>query len=298
MLHSLFQIGKGGVGKSTLSALMALAQARVGKRALLLSLDPAHNQSDIFERSFSDKASEAAPGLLVREPDVNQWIARYLEDVQQRMRESYTYLTALNLDHYFRVLRHAPGLEEFALRAIYQDALREHAECDVIVVDMPPTALALRFFASPTISGIWTNELLRLRNTIKEKREIITRIRVGKKEVEQDRALRRLEEERDANAALRDHFADGSTTHVTVVMNPDRLSWMESRRILEALTPLGVTAERLAINKWTDAADLSSLPPELASMPRILLPSSDVPLLGMRNLTEYLDQHPVDAHQP
>ncbi|MDT8323100.1 MAG: ArsA-related P-loop ATPase, partial [Bacteroidota bacterium] len=39
----IFHIGKGGVGKSTLAALTALAAAERGRRVLLLSLDPAHN---------------------------------------------------------------------------------------------------------------------------------------------------------------------------------------------------------------------------------------------------------------
>ncbi|MFZ1729314.1 MAG: ArsA family ATPase [Bacteroidota bacterium] len=288
----LFQIGKGGVGKSTLSALMALEHARTGRRVLLLSLDPAHNQSDIFETQFGDRAVEVRTGLEVREPNVDRWIARYLEDVQQRIRESYAYLTAINLEQYFRVLRHSPGLEEFALRAIFLDALRTHSDSDLIVVDMPPTALALRFFSSPTLSGVWIGELLRLRNTIKDKQDIITRIRVGKKEIEKDRVLRRLEEERDSNAALRELFADGKRTKLTIVVNPDKLSWMESRRIVEALAPLGITPQRLAINKCDTTSDLNALPDELARLPRITIPSSSNPLLGLDQLNTYLNTHP------
>jgi len=282
------------VGKSTLSALTAMAHARDGRRVLLLSLDPAHNQSDIFGQRFDDRAREALPGLRVREPDIDTWIAGYLEDVQKRMRENYSYLTALNLDHYFRVLRHSPGLEEFALRAIYLDALRSHADCDIMVVDMPPTALALRFFASPTVSGVWTDELLRLRNTIKEKQEIITRIRFGKKEFDQDRVLRRLEEERDANAMLRAHFADPAAAGVTVVVNPDRLSWMESVRILSSLSALAITPRRLAVNKCSEETDLSAMPAELQRLPRILLPATDQPLLGTEALAQYLERERLD----
>ena len=40
--------GKGGVGKSTTSALTALHQAHLGHDTLLVSMDPAHNQGDIF----------------------------------------------------------------------------------------------------------------------------------------------------------------------------------------------------------------------------------------------------------
>lgn len=288
----LFQIGKGGVGKSTLSALTALSLARNGKHVLLLSLDPAHNQSDIFQIEFGEHAITAAPHLQVREPDVDRWIARYLEDVQQRMRENYTYLTAINLDQYFRVLRHSPGLEEFALRAIFQETLRHHADADILVVDMPPTALAMRFFASPTLSGVWTEELLRLRGAIKEKREIITRIRFGKKEIEQDRVLTRLEEERDSNNSLRAHFANTAAARVTVVINPDFLSWMEARRIVAALAPLGITPTALAINKSIGDAELTSLPSELSQLPRFLLPHADHPLIGLNHLHTYLDQHP------
>ena len=293
----LFQVGKGGVGKSTLSALTALAHARAGRRVLLLSLDPAHNQGDIFSTAFGDApahvveavSSSSAGRLDVLEPDIDRWIARYLDDVQQRVRENYRYLTALNLDSYFRVLRHSPGLEEFALRAVFQDALRRFDDRDLLVVDMPPTALALRFFASPTVSGAWTEELLRLRGEIKEKREIITRIRFGKKTVEQDRVLTRLEEERAANAILRDLFSDRQSTHVTVVVNPDSLSWMEARRIVSGLETLAIPASRLVINRWTEGNDLASLPAEIGRLPRTLLPASPSPLIGLDRLLAWLD---------
>jgi anion-transporting ArsA/GET3 family ATPase len=46
----LFFIGKGGVGKSTTSALTSIYLASKPYKTLLVSMDPAHNQCDIFER--------------------------------------------------------------------------------------------------------------------------------------------------------------------------------------------------------------------------------------------------------
>ena len=46
----LFFGGKGGVGKTTCASATALAASRSGKRVLLVSTDPAHSTSDIFER--------------------------------------------------------------------------------------------------------------------------------------------------------------------------------------------------------------------------------------------------------
>ena len=45
----LFFGGKGGVGKTTCAAAMALAASRLGRRVLLVSTDPAHSLGDSFE---------------------------------------------------------------------------------------------------------------------------------------------------------------------------------------------------------------------------------------------------------
>jgi arsenite/tail-anchored protein-transporting ATPase len=66
---NLFFLGKGGVGKSTSAALTALFLSQRGSRVLLVSLDPAHNQSDIFERALADKPVEIASRLTAIEID-------------------------------------------------------------------------------------------------------------------------------------------------------------------------------------------------------------------------------------
>ena len=57
---NMFFMGKGGVGKSTAAALNSLFLAQKGFQVLLVSLDPAHNLSDIFEKKLSDKPEKIA----------------------------------------------------------------------------------------------------------------------------------------------------------------------------------------------------------------------------------------------
>jgi arsenite-transporting ATPase len=278
----IFHIGKGGVGKSTVSALTALAAAAEGRHVLLLSLDPAHNQGDLFGEQFGDKAKTVCNGLAVIEADIEQWIARYLDDVQERMRAAYTYLTALNLEHHFRVLRHSPGLEEFALRRVFEHMRDTHRDVDLIVVDMPPTALATRFFASPTLSLAWTEELRTLRRTIKDRREMITRIKLGKKTVEQDRVLNTLDENQEKSEQLRRFFSDGAVSALRIVVNPDTLSWKEALRFRSALSALSIPLQKVIVNKSDGSA--AELPSDFADLPLMRIPEIHPTPLGLSAL--------------
>ena len=59
----LFFGGKGGVGKTTCASAMALAASRAGKRVLLVSTDPAHSTSDMFERPIGPEPVPLLPNL-------------------------------------------------------------------------------------------------------------------------------------------------------------------------------------------------------------------------------------------
>jgi len=45
--------GKGGTGKTTISSSTAVALARQGKKVLIMSSDPAHSLSDVFNVRIS-----------------------------------------------------------------------------------------------------------------------------------------------------------------------------------------------------------------------------------------------------
>ena len=289
METTLFFLGKGGVGKSTSSALTALALAREGRRVLLVSMDPAHNQSDLFERRLGERPLEVADGLRVMEVDQERWIQRYLAQVQGEIRRNYRYLTAFNLEKYFRVMRHSPGLEEHALLLAYSEIFRRHAGADVLVFDMAPTAVSLRFFNLPELSLVWLQHLLALRREILAKRELITRIRLLDREVETDKVLTKLEAMVDRYTGLRRRFQDAGLTRVHLVLNPDRLSLAESRRIAAELARLRIRVARLVINRVEEAWDPRPLLAEFPGVPAVAVRRSTGPLVGLAALESFLD---------
>lgn len=244
----LFFIGKGGVGKSTTSALTSVYLASKSHKTLLVSMDPAHNQQDIFEQDFSEKPKPVSENLQIKEVDTDFWIERYLKETTHQIKETYKYESAFNLQNYFNVLQFSPGLEEYALLLAFEDTLLEYGDHEFIVFDMAPTALTLRFFSLPFITLIWLEELLALRSQIYQKKEIISKIKIAGKEIEQDRVKAKLESLIANYELLRQHFM-ADTTRVNLVMNNDRLSFSEAFRIRQKLADIDIVIDRIVVNK-------------------------------------------------
>ena len=285
---NIFFMGNGGVGKSTAAALNSLFLAQKGFQVLIVSLDPAHNQSDIFETSLSDKPEKIADNLMGIEIDQDYWIKQYLKDVQNQINKTYSYLTAFNLDKYFRVMKHSPGLEEYALILVFKDIEQRFGHLDFLMFDMPPTALGLKFFTLPTLSLIWIEQLLALRKEIIKKRDLITKVKLIKKEVETDKILNKINEMKKDYQNLKNIFEDCEQTHINLVLNPDKLSLAESTRIVEALHDINITCSQIINNKMQLHSSCDDINTTFSDIPICQCPYSETQLIGLTNLEQFL----------
>ena len=285
---NMFFMGKGGVGKSTAAALNSLFLAQKGFQILIVSLDPAHNQSDIFETSLSDKPTKIADNLMGIEIDQDYWIRRYLKDVQNQIKRTYSYLTSFNLEKYFEVIKYSPGLEEYALILVFKDIMQKFGHLDFLMFDMPPTALGLRFFTLPTLSLIWIEQLVALRKEIIKKRDLITKVKLIKKEVETDKILNKINEMKKDYQNLKDIFEDSNQTLINIVLNPDKLSLAESTRIVEALHDINITCSQIINNKMQLHSSCDDINTTFSDIPLCQCPYSETPLIGLTNLEQFL----------
>ncbi len=94
MSRILFFVGKGGVGKTTISSATAWACAQQGHKTLLMSLDAAHSLADAFDLDVTLMDKNKGHAVNVGQ---NLWIQEI--DVQDAIKENwdsiYKYLTRL-----------------------------------------------------------------------------------------------------------------------------------------------------------------------------------------------------------
>ena len=115
MQSNAFFLGKGGVGKTTLSAAFSLSLARSGKKVLIASLDPAHNLGDVYRTELKDTPVTVEPNLDALEVDLAAWVDKYLDESRRELKTTYSYAGTLNLDSFFDIMKYSPGTEEYAV---------------------------------------------------------------------------------------------------------------------------------------------------------------------------------------
>jgi len=286
----LFFIGKGGVGKSTVSALTSVYLSSKPYKTLLVSMDPAHNQRDIFEQDFSEKPKSVSETLWVKEVDTDFWMEKYLKETTKQIKDTYKYESAFNLQNYFNVLQFSPGLEEYALLLAFGDTIHKYGDQDFIVFDMAPTALTLRFFSLPFITEIWLEELLKLRSQIYKKKKIISKIKIAGKDIEQDRVKAKLKSMIGEYENLRQEFFS-DTTRINLVMNNDKLSFSEAYRIRQKLADISIGIDRIVINKLNPDESTAEIENEFKEQTLSRFPVAPKGLSGYAALKDYIEVH-------
>jgi len=252
MARFAFFGGKGGVGKTTVSAAYALKCATAGLETLVVSTDPAHSTSDVFDQQFSDEPEPVADhdGLHAMEIDPDQEVEDHLGELRRQLGEQLSPAMVNEVSMQLEMAHQTPGAYEAALFDRFIDVMRDADDFDRVVFDTAPTAGTLRLLSLPEFLQRWIEGLL-------EKREksidYFERAALGEERVrrmqEADPIIARLTERKErfefAGQALREDAA------FHLVCNPDQLSIRETRRTIETLEAANLPLKGIVVNRLT-----------------------------------------------
>ncbi len=246
--HMYFSIGKGGVGKTTISILAGLALRSRGK-VLLASLDPAKHLIEYLGLQGVAREREVAPGLTAVQYDVETLARRAAEDYARLLRQVMPGLSALNLDGIVKAVRNAPGFEEEVFLRVLRDlAGVAGSRFDYIVIDTPPTGVTHRILNLPRLYLLWLAHLYDLRYKIVSLRYTVARV-MGRKEEPRDPVLSKLASLRREYEELASLLRDHSRVSLILVATPEPLPLYEVKKTLEVARDLGMKVRAIVVNR-------------------------------------------------
>lgn len=142
--------GSGGVGKTTTAAVLAMEAARIGRRSVVVTIDPAKRLADALGLDGLGNEAHAVSGewpgsmsalMLDTNATFDDLVAQYAGSSEQAAK--------ILANRFYRNIAGAlSGTQEYmATEKLY--ALHNSDEFDIVIVDTPPTRNALDFLDAP-----------------------------------------------------------------------------------------------------------------------------------------------------
>lgn len=146
-------VGSGGVGKTTTSALIALEAARLGRRALVLTIDPARRLANALglekfdEQVHTVPLADAPPGGRLDATMLD--MKRAFDDIVARNAPDDATREAILGNRFYRFFSTSlAGAQELSASEHLLELTRTDTY-DLLVLDTPPTSNALDFLDAP-----------------------------------------------------------------------------------------------------------------------------------------------------
>ncbi|MCT9094723.1 ArsA family ATPase [Haloarchaeobius sp. HME9146] len=256
MSKFVFFGGKGGVGKTTVSSAFGLKNANAGLKTLVVSTDPAHSTSDVFDQQFGDDPDpvEGIENLWAMEIDPEEEVERHLQETKRAMGDQVSPAIVNDINRQIDLAHKTPGAYESALFDRFIDVMKNSDEFDRVVFDTSPTGGTLRLLSLPEFLGDWIDRLVQKRM---KSIDLYEKAAIGEREarlkMENDPIIGRLTDRKEKFEFAGDVLRSDATFYL--VLNPDELSIRETDRAIDQLAEYDLSVAGLVVNRMTPEPD-------------------------------------------
>ena len=250
-MRIIFYTGKGGVGKTTISAATGMKLASLGYKTIVISLDVAHSLRDSFDNEghliaqTTEKLIQISDNLWIQEINVQEAIVEYWDEVYNYIRSllNRSGLESLVAEE----IAVFPGMEEICALLYINQYVREDAY-DVIILDCAPTGESLRFVSIPTTLEWYMSRIFKLeRNLAKIAGPIIEAI--SSVPIPKDVYFQNIQNLFDKLEGIDTVLTDPKITTVRLVTNPEKIVIKETQRAFMYFCLYGLCIDAVIINR-------------------------------------------------
>ena len=240
-MRLILYLGKGGVGKTTLSAATAARAASLGKRTLVVSTDLAHSLADALDTTLSAEPKQVAENLWGQEINA-------LEELRTNWGRMQDYVTTVLKKQGINSVAAEemaliPGMDEIvALLNIHRQA--RDGNFDVVIVDAAPTGETVRLLSMPETFLWYVNHATGWKNVAFNAAKPLLRSFLPGVNV-----LDSLQKLNDRVKVLREVLSDPDVSSYRLVLTPEKMVIKEALRAETYLALYGYPIDGVICNR-------------------------------------------------
>lgn len=245
-MRIIVHTGKGGVGKTSISAATALRCAEMGLRTIVISTDTAHSLADSLDVKIGPEPVQIRDHLWAQEVDARYSMEKYWGRIQQYM------ISVLDSRRVHDIVAEEvtilPGLEEGA-HLLWINKYAEDGDFDVLIVDAAPTAETLRLLSLPDTTRWWFQRITALmRGATGKLLRPVGKALMGT-DLPDVETLDSIDGLFDTLDSVRDLLADPMQSSLRLVVNPERMVIKETQRTYTYLNLYGYAVDAVLCNR-------------------------------------------------
>lgn len=248
MRYLLFA-GKGGLGKTTLSATTARYLASCGKKVIVFSTDPQASLTDVFEYDLFGKGEvKLADNLYALEIDADRVVSEYQASVRKRITDMYGSVPE-EIDDYIKSASAQPAMSESATFDSMIELIMA-GNYDYYIFDMMPHGHAIRFLSMASLLDIWINKVVDIRKDSQDVDERVKRIS-GKNsgEAESTGILEELQDIKNRLGFMAKIIGGRETTALFYVVIPEQMAIMDTETAIQEFRKFGIELSGIIVNQ-------------------------------------------------